>query len=307
MLVFGSMMHLVTFIFLVIELCMLCSQIVIYLLRPQDKHLKWYILLLFLLIIYTISVSIFPDPIIPISIFIQTNLAVGSGFLISSYFPYFFYKAFALHSLSWHVRVGVPLFLIMPYVIFFGIVFYFIEDYDIIYKYGIIIPFFYSFVVMFDILKAIKIKYSSILSRKNYIEEITVYCAVAPWTTMIILGYFKVSQPIEMIVTNTGFIVASIIFIAKSISRSRAEQVQPIILPAITSLSNNLESNLKRFNFTRREEEIVRLLLAGLKTKDVATKLYIAERTVTTHIHNIFEKAEVSNKLELFHILEKPL
>jgi DNA-binding NarL/FixJ family response regulator len=48
-----------------------------------------------------------------------------------------------------------------------------------------------------------------------------------------------------------------------------------------------------------REHEIVSLVAQGLKNKEVAARLFISEQTVKNHLHNIFDKLGVSDRLEL--------
>jgi len=50
---------------------------------------------------------------------------------------------------------------------------------------------------------------------------------------------------------------------------------------------------------SRREREIVALVANGLRNKDLAEKLFISEQTVKNHLHNIFDKLGVSDRLEL--------
>lgn len=50
---------------------------------------------------------------------------------------------------------------------------------------------------------------------------------------------------------------------------------------------------------TSREEEVLRLTLAGKKRKSVAEELCVSENTVKTHLSHIFAKAGVSSKKEL--------
>jgi len=52
------------------------------------------------------------------------------------------------------------------------------------------------------------------------------------------------------------------------------------------------------------QKDIAKLVREGLTYKEIGEKLFIAERTVTKHIQNIFEKAEVSNKIELANKLQ---
>ena len=119
MLVFRTQIHIVTFIFIVLELMMLSFQFFYYLFRPEDRNRLWYLILLVLMLFYNITGGLFPDPNINLSISLQEMIAYGSGFLMASYFPFYFYKAFDLKSLRWHAYYGVPLFLMLPYVVFF--------------------------------------------------------------------------------------------------------------------------------------------------------------------------------------------
>ncbi len=50
---------------------------------------------------------------------------------------------------------------------------------------------------------------------------------------------------------------------------------------------------------SRREREIVNLVTHGLRNKELAEKLQISEQTVKNHMHNIFDKLGVSDRLEL--------
>ncbi|MCC0650105.1 response regulator transcription factor [Clostridioides sp. ZZV15-6598] len=49
---------------------------------------------------------------------------------------------------------------------------------------------------------------------------------------------------------------------------------------------------------TDREKLILQFLYNGVKRKDIASQLYLSERTVSNHIQNIFDKLNVSSSLE---------
>jgi len=50
---------------------------------------------------------------------------------------------------------------------------------------------------------------------------------------------------------------------------------------------------------SRREREIVALVAQGYRNREMAEKLFISEQTVKNHLHNIFDKLGVSDRLEL--------
>ncbi|HWE53473.1 MAG TPA: response regulator transcription factor [Bryobacteraceae bacterium] len=50
---------------------------------------------------------------------------------------------------------------------------------------------------------------------------------------------------------------------------------------------------------SQRELEIVVLVARGFKNKEMAERMFISEQTVKNHLHNIFDKLGVSDRLEL--------
>ena len=52
-------------------------------------------------------------------------------------------------------------------------------------------------------------------------------------------------------------------------------------------------------SLTRREREVVRLVSEGLKNKQIAERLSIADVTVRHHLTSIFSKLEVVDRLSL--------
>jgi DNA-binding NarL/FixJ family response regulator len=54
-----------------------------------------------------------------------------------------------------------------------------------------------------------------------------------------------------------------------------------------------------RGNLTDREQEIVEWVIQGMTNKEIAGQLGISDKTVKTHLSNIFSKLKVSRRLEL--------
>ena len=48
-----------------------------------------------------------------------------------------------------------------------------------------------------------------------------------------------------------------------------------------------------------REKQVVELIAQGFKNKEIAERMFISEQTVKNHLHNIFDKLGVSDRLEL--------
>ena len=70
------------------------------------------------------------------------------------------------------------------------------------------------------------------------------------------------------------------------------------------NVNDIFENNCEKYKLTLREKDIAQLICKGTTYKAISTDLFIAERTVTTHVQNIFHKLEVSNKIEMTNKLE---
>ncbi|HUP03626.1 MAG TPA: response regulator transcription factor [Bryobacteraceae bacterium] len=73
------------------------------------------------------------------------------------------------------------------------------------------------------------------------------------------------------------------------------ETAPPPMMPPPTAPSRDRD----RSPLSQREREIVSLVAQGFKNKEMAEKMFISEQTVKNHLHNIFDKLGVSDRLEL--------
>jgi len=300
-------MHIVTFIFVIFETVMLLYQVLFYLQRPFEQKRLYYIILLTLFLFYNICGGLFPDPNLKfIPLVAQNLLAWGSGFALACFFPYYFYKSFALDRLRFHARYGILLFLVIPFCLFFGVEYMVIGNIDSAVKHGVIIPFFYAIICMTAVFRAIKQK--GMTNKETRDEMLLVYLGLAPWISMPILSYFRVSQLPEVLVMNGGFLLITGIFIWKDIQQSRNDIIH---LQALLSSVNDSEvkedtfmNNCQAQRLSPREIEVAALIADGLKYKEIADRLFIQERTVTTHVQKMFLKTGVKNKVELLNVLK---
>lgn len=59
----------------------------------------------------------------------------------------------------------------------------------------------------------------------------------------------------------------------------------------------------EHFGISSREIEIVAGVLDGLSNQAIAERLFISPRTVEKHLYNIYQKAGIKNRLQLFNLL----
>ena len=67
--------------------------------------------------------------------------------------------------------------------------------------------------------------------------------------------------------------------------------------------SVDFEKARRRYNLTKRELELVKLVCEGLTNKDISQKLFISEHTVKDHIKNIMRKMNASSRNEIVAIM----
>jgi PAS domain S-box-containing protein len=61
----------------------------------------------------------------------------------------------------------------------------------------------------------------------------------------------------------------------------------------------SLRSNSGFENLTRREKEVVKLVVQGYPNKQISKKLIVSEKTVKTHLNNVFKKLGISQRIQL--------
>ena len=319
----GTQLHIVTFLFISIEVVILFYLVIYRLARPDDKTAALNIALISLLIIYNITGGLLPDEKLPGSFFLQMTLAYATGFITPCYFPYYVYKAFSLQKMRFHAYRGVYYFLILPYLIFvttFGIS----GDLQIA-KNLLILPVLYAVWVIYTLLKSIVYKYADNFSSWESKEEIAVLIlSIVPWVGLPVIDFFNVGQAIEATITNMGFLLLFALHLKRNIRRLRIEHQRLIdsesrlrnwnelLQQEVDNRTKELEritsevrfnENCERYRLTNREKEIAWLIREGYSHKAIGEALFISERTVAKHAQNIFEKARVSNKMSLCHKL----
>lgn len=70
-------------------------------------------------------------------------------------------------------------------------------------------------------------------------------------------------------------------------------------IPNGTNTTSRLGVRENAAVLSTREREIVMLVAQGFKNKEMAERMFISEQTVKNHLHNIFDKLGVSDRLEL--------
>ncbi len=66
---------------------------------------------------------------------------------------------------------------------------------------------------------------------------------------------------------------------------------------AVSEVRENIQEN-RVIRLTRRETEVLNLVLEGKSSKEVAESLFCSKRTVDFHLARIYDKLQVSNRVQ---------
>lgn len=72
---------------------------------------------------------------------------------------------------------------------------------------------------------------------------------------------------------------------------------------AFTDISQKLDAIASSHKLTVREREVMELMYKGYTNPDIGEELFITINTVKKHTLNIFEKLDVSNRMEVVHLI----
>ncbi len=72
-----------------------------------------------------------------------------------------------------------------------------------------------------------------------------------------------------------------------------------------TSSALDLNAVRRQYRLTRRETDVVRRVVDGLKNLEIAEELNISEQTVKDHLSNVYMKMDVQNRLGLVSLILK--
>ncbi|KUO51455.1 MAG: two-component system response regulator [Desulfitibacter sp. BRH_c19] len=76
-------------------------------------------------------------------------------------------------------------------------------------------------------------------------------------------------------------------------------QIAAKVLSSYTTLASRQNKDFKGNDLTDREMELVKLLAKGLNNKEIASTLFISEKTVKNHITNILRKLDLRDRVQV--------
>jgi DNA-binding CsgD family transcriptional regulator len=77
--------------------------------------------------------------------------------------------------------------------------------------------------------------------------------------------------------------------------------------PAWPEEDAELREVFSKYNISQREEEIIRLVSKGKSNQEISNALYISLQTVKHHIHSIYRKLSIKNRVQLANFIRNSI
>jgi DNA-binding NarL/FixJ family response regulator len=133
------------------------------------------------------------------------------------------------------------------------------------------------------------ILFSSSENKEEFVEAMKLGC----------VGILSKDAPTSLIEKSVNKVHAGEIWLDSNTTAAVIRQfASPSDFPAGIHGGNG-KSSRERAQLSQREREIIILIAQGYKNKEIAEKMFITEQTVKNHLHNVFDKLGVSDRLEL--------
>jgi DNA-binding CsgD family transcriptional regulator len=78
--------------------------------------------------------------------------------------------------------------------------------------------------------------------------------------------------------------------------------IEPVV---VVDFNRSVQDFARKFGISGREKEVIELICMGKSNQDISECLFISLQTVKDHIHRIYLKTEVKNRVQLANLIRK--
>ncbi|CAL2075618.1 LuxR C-terminal-related transcriptional regulator [Tenacibaculum sp. 190524A02b] len=285
---FGTNLHVVTFLFIVLQLIVL--SILAYLLIKNNKNINSkYIILTILCLIYNISNGLIPDSNFFTDTRSQYYITFAIGILASCYSFYYIHYNHNIKIFSKNIVTGIITGFCGWYILSFVSLYSITNDLSlcriIFFTYPIGISFFWFYKFRVWMIESAYRSWSNHIKTKIYSGFIAM---VSLFLFPVMLIVFEDNQPLERSVYNIGFIALSYFFFYKVFFYKTSDD---------DIIGDRFLEDLN-VSLTKRQKEILVEIYSNPEKSytELSEKLSISMSTFTTHTANIYKSLELKDK-----------
>lgn len=120
---------------------------------------------------------------------------------------------------------------------------------------------------------------------------------------VILLLLFGIpSEPVQGVIISGLFLIFNLLPVIwfKSFFQDYAEKMSNLF-----DSRPVLDEIIRNYHLSKREGEILKLILDGKNNRDIEEMLFISYHTVKNHVYNLYQKLGIKNRYELVHMVAK--
>jgi DNA-binding CsgD family transcriptional regulator/MFS family permease len=143
-------------------------------------------------------------------------------------------------------------------------------------------------------------KIYDIRQRKAFRWFYSWYCIIFVFNVAsLLLNIYHPISGLVFIVSFIGFHLIPVVFLAFYHHNHYIEGIDDV------SFEEKLGVISLKYNISKREKEVVALICKGMTNQEISDSLFISVQTVKDHIHRIFLKTGVKNRVQLTNLFGK--
>src|SRR5690554_3162966 len=299
---FGTNLHLITLLYLTLEIIILFVQVAVCLSRPKDIRRFRFFILISLFILFNVFNGFFPNPSYVIPILIQDIIAYSSGIALATYYFYFLVNELKIKSGKYYNTKFLFSSLVVSFII--GLVFTYLITGEVNFSEEIfIVP--PIFIAVYFCIRTLIFIFKSQEDVSSHYKSLTLsgYIGAIFMSSMPIVVYFGDIQPLKVALINISFLLTAFAFYKNQLYLSRKEYKTLNTIGFYAEKADAIEAPilneaLFEVQLTAKEIEVSKLILKELTYQEIAEILHIATNTVSKHASNIFKKTNSASKKE---------
>jgi DNA-binding NarL/FixJ family response regulator len=110
---------------------------------------------------------------------------------------------------------------------------------------------------------------------------------------------FSTSSDVKVVSITSGLQDCRRRSAAKGLSWVKSDQLQSVIDALASATPQRMVNPRGQTLLTKREDDVVNLVVDGLSNRETAQKLGLTEHTVSNYLFRIYEKLGISTRVEL--------
>ncbi len=290
---FGTKMHLITFIILLFQGITISTQLLFVIARPKDKTRSRFLVLIISYILYNLNSSLFPDEIFVMPVLLQHILIYVTAILLAAYFVYYIYHEFNISPFKLFGVKSILYTFSIAFVILFLLPYYFMGNLELSRNLFLPVPLLISlaFFIMAtkELIKIYKKSSQNDVKLFRY-QIIAGNLGLFTLSLLPIMVALEVPQIIKLPIVNFGFLVMMAVYIVKFIVEMQQEALLLAQIqlressPEIQMTEKKIDEILK--NLTLFEENKAYLkgkITVGALAKRFGTNTRYLSMVVNTH------------------------